>query len=314
MSELEVVLADAGGADAPPELSARLRELLFGELRRGRRELRLARTGYPDPIAVALAPGGGEVLAALPLERELRADADVVSERGALLAAAVVEKLVEATAPGPPASAADLRLLLGDLDGSLALTYPAPDPRYAVDYAREALDDLFDATDRLRCGAHVLPPHALAGIEDLRPPMGSTHPLRVAEAAVRHGVSPLDDEAMEALAPRLAELLEPSGSVARAHEDRDPARRVARRILQRLDGMGKWGGYHTEFEHLAHGFGKGNERALAKEVGEVLVGAGLLVEKTSVGQRHVSLNPRRSGDIRRLVDDGALPQGLRLPP
>ena len=30
-----------------------------------------------------------------------------------------------------------------------------------------------------------------------------------------------------------------------------PARRVARRILQRLDGMGKWGGYHTDFAHLA---------------------------------------------------------------
>jgi hypothetical protein len=38
------------------------------------------------------------------------------------------------------------------------------------------------------------------------------------------------------------------------------------------------------------------------------------MEKTSVGQRHVSLNPRRSGDIRRLVDSGELPGGLRLAP
>jgi hypothetical protein len=99
----------------------------------------------------------------------------------------------------------------------------------------------------------------------------------------------------------------------RPPDDPDPARRVARRILQRLDGMGKWGGYHTEFEHLTRGFGKGNERALAKEVGEALIAAGLLGEKTSVGQRHVFLNPRRSGDIRRLINDGELPPRLHLP-
>ena len=84
---------------------------------------------------------------------------------------------------------------------------------------------------------------------------------------------------------------------ARAHEDPDPARRVARRILQRLDGMGKWGGYHTDFAHLARGFA-GNDRQLASEVGEALLAAGLLAEKPSVGQRHVFLNPRRAGDIR----------------
>jgi hypothetical protein len=90
-------------------------------------------------------------------------------------------------------------------------------------------------------------------------------------------------------------------------------RRVARRILQRLDGMGKWGGYHTAFDHLARGFA-GNERALAYEVGEALLAAGLLEQKPSVGQRHVYLSPRRSGDIRRLIDDGELPAGLVLPP
>src|SRR5919107_4271457 len=118
---------------------------------------------------------------------------------------------------------------------------------------------------------------------------------------------------MEASEPQLLRLLEPGGSVSRAHEDPDPARRVARRILQRLDGMGKWGGYHTAFDHLARGFA-GNERALAYEVGEALLAAGLLEQKPSVGQRHVYLSPRRSGDIRRLIDDGELPAGLVLPP
>jgi hypothetical protein len=77
--------------------------------------------------------------------------------------------------------------------------------------------------------------------------------------------------------------------------------------------MGKWGGYHTEFVHLARGFGKGNERALALEVGERLLDAGLLGEKTSVGQRHVFLNPRRSGEIRALIDRGEAPPALSLP-
>ena len=78
--------------------------------------------------------------------------------------------------------------------------------------------------------------------------------------------------------------------------------------------MGKWGGYHTEFVHLGRGFGKGNERSLALEVGEALLEAGLLGEKVSVGQRHVYLNPRFSGRIRALIDEGELPAGLRLPP
>ena len=58
--------------------------------------------------------------------------------------------------------------------------------------------------------------------------------------------------------------------------------------------MGKWGGYHTEFAHLARGFA-GNDRALAQEVGEALLEAGLLAEKPSVGQRHVYLNPQARG-------------------
>jgi hypothetical protein len=76
--------------------------------------------------------------------------------------------------------------------------------------------------------------------------------------------------------------------------------------------MGKWGGYHTEFAHLARGFA-GNDRRLAEQVGEALLDAGLLAEKPSVGQRHVFLNPRRAGDVRALIERGELPDGLRLP-
>jgi hypothetical protein len=76
--------------------------------------------------------------------------------------------------------------------------------------------------------------------------------------------------------------------------------------------MGKWGGYHTEFTHLPRGFA-GNDRALATVVGEALLDAGLLLEKPSVGQRHVYLNPRRAKDIYAFVDDGVTPEGMTLP-
>jgi len=313
-SDLERALADAGGADAPREYGARLRELLRGELERGARELAEARTGRERPIALAVAAMEDALAVVLPLTPELRADAGAVSDRGAQLAAAAVGSLVDAAEPGPPPDAAGLRLLLGEHDGFLALAYPggvgwgAGDASWAAAYAREALDDAAAQIDRLRARAHLLPGHALDP-HDLRAPIGPTHPLRVAEAVTRLGGSPLDDESVEALEPELLRLLEPHGSVTRAHDDPDPRRRVMRRILQRLDGMGKWGGYHTAFDHLARGFA-GNERALAFEVGEDLVRAGLLAEKPNVGQRHVFLNPRRVADIRRLIDEGVLPPEL----
>jgi hypothetical protein len=306
--ELERALSDAGGADAGREWTARLRELLAAELARGRAELDRARTGRERPIVLGVAPAERSVLVVLPLAPELRADAGAVSERGALLAAATVATLVEAAEPPPAVRAADLALTMGSHDGYLVLSYPAEDQRWAAEYAREALDDAACAIDRLRARAQLLPAHALAP-EDLRAPIGATHPLRVAEAVARLGGSPLDEDSVEALEPRLQRLLEPQGSVARAHDDPDPRRRIMRRILQRLDGMGKWGGYHTAFDHLARGFA-GNERALAFEVGEELLSAGLLAEKPSVGQRHVCLNPRRASEIRRLIDEGLAPPGL----
>jgi hypothetical protein len=306
--ELARALADAGGADAPREWSARLRELLRAELERGARELGEARTGRQRPIALAVAAGDGAVVAVLPLAPELRADAAAVSERGGALAAVAVERLVEAAEPAAPRGPADLTLLLGEHDGFLALSYPAADPRWSAEYAREALDDATGAIDRLRARAYLLPRSVLEAA-DLRAPIGATHPLRVAEAVTRLGGSPLDEESLETLEPQLLRLLEPSGAVARAHDDPDPRRRVMRRILQRLDGMGKWGGYHTAFDHLARGFA-GNERALAYEVGEELLAAGLLEQKPSVGQRHVYLNTRRAAEIRRLIDEGVVPEAL----
>jgi hypothetical protein len=193
--------------------------------------------------------------------------------------------------------------------GFLLLAYPAAvEPADLEELASMAFDEHIAGIDRLRAGAVALPP-GLLDASGLKAPIGAGHPLRVAEAEAR--IEGAGDEQHEDAVLALLAGGRDSIPAVRPHEDPDPARRVARRILQRLDGMGKWGGYHTDFAHLARGFA-GNDRQLASDVGEALLDAGLLAEKPSVGQRHVFLNPRRAGDIRRLIETGAQPSGLSL--
>jgi hypothetical protein len=301
-----------GGASAPPSATARLRALLQSALQHGRAELDKPRSGYGAPVVVAFAAGEDQLLAATPVEAALRADPAVVSERAWLLVAAAVAALVDLGEGGAPARAADLRLRAGDLDGFLLLGFPARiEPSDLEELAPLAFDERTGRLDRLRARAAVAPGRLLEGPE-LREPIGADHPLRIAEAVARFGGRPEDAGSVEEHEDAVLALLEPGEGAVRPHDDPDPARRVARRILYRLAGMGKWGGYHTDFAHLPRGFA-GNERALAKAVGEALLEAGLLAEKPSVGQRHVFLNPRRAAEIRRLIDEGAAPPGLRLP-
>ena len=280
---------------------ARLKALLDSELERGARELGQKRSGYEQPVIVAVAPGDGALRAVAPAPRALRADPDAVNERTWLLVAALVGALVEV------AGADTVRA--GHLGGQLALAVSGdPDDAELVPLAFETQ---VEGIDRLRARALALPASVLADVDDLRDPIGAAHPLVVAAHVAALGGRPADPASMEEHEDAVLAALDATAGVARPHDDPDPVRRVARRILQRLDGMGKWGGYHTEFAHLARGFA-GNERALAEAVGEALLAAGLLAEKPSVGQRHVFLNPRRAGDIRRLIETGAQPSGLSL--
>jgi hypothetical protein len=289
-------LADAGGASAPRERAGQLRTLLDRELQRGAAELAQPRTGYGDPLAVAIAAIPGPLLlAAAPLPATLRADPDVAGERGWPLVAALAGALV--TAGGAP-------LRAGALGDRLVLAAPGDD----AELAALAFDENVARVDRLRARAFAVPAALLQpAAADLREPIGARHPLRVAAALATLGANPADPAAADAHEEALPALLGPDAHQSlRPHDDPDPRRRVARRILQRLAGMGKWGGYHTEFSHLARGFA-GNDRALAEDVGERLIRAGLLLEKPSVGQRHVFLNPRRAADIYALIDDGTVP-------
>jgi hypothetical protein len=306
VTDLEQALAEAGGADAPATATAQLRSLLVDALRSGRAELARARSGYDAPVRVVFAATEDALLAVAPVEGAVRADPEVATDREWAVVAALVGALVEAGAP----DGTGLELKAGLLDDNLALCLPVrePDP----DLAALAFDERIEGVDRLRARALVMPAAVLVAT-DLRDPIGTGHPLRIAEAVARLGGDPADPGSADEHEDAIGALLGDDGRArARPHEDPDPPRRVARRILQRLNGMGKWGGYHTEFAHLPRGFA-GNDRALAVTVGEALLAAGLLEEKPSVGQRHVYLNPRRAGDVHRFIETGEPPRGLHLP-
>ena len=306
MTDLEQALAEAGGAHAPATATAQLRSLLVATLRGGRAELAKARSGYDKPVRVGVAATHEALLAVAPVDASVRADTDAVAPREWTVVAALVGALVEAGGPDGGA----LALGAGALEDHLGLVLPVQSPD--AELAALAFDERIGSIDRLRAAAVVVPA-AVLQLADVREPIGSGHPLRVAEAVARLGGDPADPSSADALDDQLAPLLgEDSRAHARPHMDPDPARRVARRILQRLNGIGKWGGYHTEFAHLPRGFA-GNDRALAVTVGEALLEAGLLEEKPSVGQRHVYLNSRRAGDIHRFIETGIPPRGLQLP-
>lgn len=234
--ELDDALASGGSV-------AQLRRLLAAELERSAAELRLARSGYGEPVTVAFAPG---LYAAVPAGRVV----------------------------GEAAEAALLEAGAGQLmtDGHGVLHLPGED----AELAALAFDEAVAGVDRLRAAALVVP-----------------------------------DGVIEPGALRPVLRAQPGGGVPSPHDDPDPARRVARRMLLTLRGKGKWGGYHSEVTNLARGFREDWE--MAERVGEALIAAGLLMEKPSVGQRHVSLNPRAKAAIDRLIDGGELPEGLRLP-
>lgn len=307
MDPLGEALREAGGLAAPREASAQLRALLTLELIRSAGELGGSRSGYPDPVTVAVGPDPecpGALRAFLPVDASLRADLDVVVPRAWTLTAALVGALVDAGGGGTPEA--------GEADGQLVLRLRqvpgrgAGDPELAVLAFEEHLRDV----DRLRARVLAVPAAVLEDARDLRPPLDAHHPLRVAVHLATLGARPADPGAADEHEEALEALLGPAArGPQRPHDDPDPARRIARRILQRLDGMGKWGGYHTEFTHVARGFAPA-ERALAAEMGERLLAVGLLCEKRSVGQRHVHLNSRRAGEIHAAIDDGALPTGL----
>ena len=303
--ELAEALAEHGGAEAPRAAGAQLRTLLAQRLARDSEELRAARSGYGLPVAVGLAARPGALLGVAPVSAALRADPAVAGDRAWQVVSALVAALVAGSDPAPE----PMITAAAFADDWLLLAAPARHPD--AELAAVRFEEVADPLDRLRAAALLLPGHLLDGGPEPRAPIGAWHPLRVAEVVARLDGNPADPASTEALGDAVVFSIGARPGAARPHDDPVLERRVARRILQTLAGKGKWGGYHSEFVHVARGF-EGNERRVALEVGERLLRAGLLMEKRSVGQRHVFLNPRRAQEIYALVEEGAVPPGLDL--
>ena len=139
------------------------------------------------------------------------------------------------------------------------------------------------------------------------------HPVLLLLALARHGFDPgaiPDDpsdlaESLRDLgyAPEIPLAERPTGPSFAIDDDACPRRRHARRVLRRLLQKGKIGGHHTEIGHFTRGL-PDHEKRDAKEVVEALLRAGLLVEKPSVGQRHISLNRESLPEIHALIERG----------
>jgi hypothetical protein len=61
-------------------------------------------------------------------------------------------------------------------------------------------------------------------------------------------------------------------------------------------------GKHTEARSLARGFNKEHVDAIERSI-KKLIRLNILIAKKSTGQLHVSLNPRRIGEIRKLIGE-----------
>jgi hypothetical protein len=230
--------------------------------------------------------------------------------RAARLGNAAAAALAEAASLPHPMRAGDAEIEAARWGGHVALRIAHPEPATVLELLPLTLEDHAAELDRVRIEAVPLP----AGDLDETEPGREERWLWRAEMAARLGGRP----GAAVLAPEVATavdrletgLVDASGVDPAIADDPLPRRRAARRMLRRLDGMGKYGGYHTEFRHLARGFA-GHERALALEVGEALLRAGYLAEKPSVGQRHVSLVAARTNDIRALVERGTCDEPLK---
>jgi hypothetical protein len=282
---------------------AQRREDVLATLREAGR--RLLEAGRPGAMPVIFAETSDGLAVSLPI-----AGGSALPARAERLANAVAAALAEAASLPHPMRAGDAEIEAARWQGQLALRITHPHPATVLELLPLTLEDQAEELDRVGIEAVPLP----SGDLDETEPGLEERWLWRAEMAARLGGRPgaaaLAPEVATALARLETGLVDASAVDPAIADDPLPRRRAARRMLRRLDGMGKYGGYHTEFRHLARGFA-GHERALALEVGEALLRAGYLAEKPSVGQRHVSLVAARTNDIRALVERGTCDEPLR---
>ena len=309
--QARAALASVDAAELARLRLAQRRELVLDALRDGGR--RLLEDARPGGVAVLYAETSDGVAVVLPV-----AAGGKLPPRAERLARAAAAALAEAADLPTPARAGDVELEAARWEGQVALRIAHPAPGEVLEILPLTLEDHAQELDRVRLEPCCCPPATSTTPSPPPRSAGSGAPRSPAAwAAARERPrsrprSRRPSPAWRPSSPRRQRSTRPSRTT------RSRAAAPRRRMLRRLDGMGKYGGYHTEFRHLARGFA-GHERALALEVGEALLRAGLLAEKPSVGQRHVSLvaartsGDPRAGRARHLRGAAAQPAGGQWP-
>jgi hypothetical protein len=91
-----------------------------------------------------------------------------------------------------------------------------------------------------------------------------------------------------------------ASEMAPPSEDANPRRRVLRQMLKKLVKKGKIGASHTHEDNVYRGVAD-HEKGIAKELIDLLYREGLLMPKPTATDPHVSLNPERVAEVRRIV-------------
>ena len=235
-----------------------------------------------------------------PSPPQLRADPDAVDERAWLLVAALVGALVEAGADPE-------RLVAGELDGSLALQAPGGDPELVP----LAFEEQLAGIDRLRARAGAVPPTCSPTRPTSR--RRSATPTRSwsPRASPRSAACPADPDSLEQHEDAVLALLDAAAAAATP-----PARRPRpgppRSPGGSSSGSTGWGSgaATTRSSRTSRAASRATTASSPRRSARRCSTPACSVEKPSVGQRHVFLNPRRAADIHALIERGDAPPDL----
>jgi hypothetical protein len=194
---------------------------------------------------------------------------------------------------------------------------------------RQRSDDLRDELKRLRretsdLRAEKAQLERKAGVREVRAPAPEAgrleeleRRLRKAEKEGEHlrreleraragaaGDAPDGPEAASSVLPFLPDASLPDSDAVPEtvppSEDPNPRRRVLRQMLKKLFKKGKIGASHTHEDNVYRGVAD-HEKGIAKELIALLYREGLLMPKPTATDPHVSLDPERVAEVRRIV-------------
>ena len=273
------------------------------------RELALKRSGYGEPVEVAIAHDGDRLLAATPARR--RAARRPAGGRRARVAARRGRGRCAASSSPPGARRG--RSVTAATSTASSSSRCRRGRLLDPELVRARIRGAGGGIDRLRAVAYALPgaaarrsvPRRRRSARTIRcasprRSRGSTgdRPTRARSRSTRRPSCALLGDGGGRRSPRTTTRIPPAASRAGS-----------------CSGSTGWasGAATTRTSRTSRAASRATTARSRRRSGRRCSPTGLLAEKPSVGQRHVFLNPRRAGDIHRLIETGAAPPGLKLP-